>query len=61
MDAAAVLVILVTMEAMEETIAVLSDSATLRQLAQSDAELARDEGETQEQLAQAMQRRRTSA
>jgi hypothetical protein len=33
----------------------------MRQLAESDAELARGEGETQEELVEAMRRRRTSA
>lgn len=45
----------------QETIAVLSDSETLRQLAASDAELARGDGETAEALVEAMNRRRASA
>lgn len=57
----AVLISLDDLEAMEETIAILSDNDTLRQLAQSDAELARGEGETEEELADAMRRRRASA
>jgi prevent-host-death family protein len=47
-------------EAMEETIAVLSDSATVRDLLEAEAEVARGEGQTEEQLAEAMRRRRTS-
>jgi antitoxin YefM len=53
----AVLVAVDDLEALEETIAVLSDPDAMRQLAESDAEVARSEGETQEQLAQAMRRR----
>jgi PHD/YefM family antitoxin component YafN of YafNO toxin-antitoxin module len=49
------------LEALEETIAILSDSDALRQLAASDAELARGEGETEQDLAAAMHRRRKSA
>ena len=48
------------LEALEETIAILSDSDTLRQLAASDAELARDEGESEHSLAEAMRGRRAS-
>jgi prevent-host-death family protein len=47
-------------EAMEETIAVLADSATVRDLIEAEAEIARGDGETEEQLAEAMRRRRTS-
>ena len=57
----AVLVSLDDLEALEETIAILSDTDTLRQLAASDAELARGEGETEQSLADAMRRRRASA
>jgi len=49
------------LEALEETIAVLSDTDTLRQLAASDAELARGEGESEQSLAEAMRRRGASA
>ena len=49
------------LEALEETIAILSDSDTLRQLAASDAELARGEGESEQSLAEAMRGRRASA
>lgn len=45
------------LEALEETIAVLSDEAAIRQLAASDAELARGEGESEQDLTEAMRRR----
>ncbi|MEJ7707710.1 MAG: type II toxin-antitoxin system Phd/YefM family antitoxin [Nocardioidaceae bacterium] len=54
----AALVALDDLESLEETIAILSDTGAMRQLAESDAELARGDGET---LAEAMRRRRTSA
>lgn len=57
----AVLLAMADLEALEETIAVLSDSDTLRQLAASGAELARGEAGTEEFLAEAMRRRRSSA
>ncbi|WP_218615182.1 type II toxin-antitoxin system Phd/YefM family antitoxin [Pseudonocardia sp. KRD291] len=47
-------------EALEETIAVLSDDAAVRQLSSSDAELARGEGETERDLAEAMRLRRAA-
>ena len=53
----AVLIAVADLEALEETIAVLSDDDTIRQLAASDAELAAGQGETEEQLAEAMRRR----
>jgi prevent-host-death family protein len=56
----AVLLSLDDLEALEETIAILSDTDTMRQLAASDAELARSEGETQQSLADAMGRRGVS-
>lgn len=46
------------LESLEETIAVLSDAATLRALGEADAELARGEGEDQDSLAAAMRARR---
>ena len=49
------------LESLEETIAILSDQAALGQLAASDAELARGEGESEEVLAEAMLRRRPSS
>ena len=55
----AVLLAVEDLEALEETIAVLSDSEAMRQLVASDAELARGEGESEEKLAEAMRRRRS--
>lgn len=49
------------LEALEETIAVLSDVAAVQQLATSDAELARGEGESEQDLADAMRRRGRTA
>jgi antitoxin YefM len=57
----AVLLAVEDLESLEETIAVLSDGDVVRQLVDSEAELARGEGETEEQLAEAMRRRRTPA
>jgi prevent-host-death family protein len=54
----AVLVSVDDLEALEETIAVLSDTATVRRLAESDAELARGEVVEAEELAAAMAGRR---
>jgi antitoxin YefM len=54
----AVLVAVEDLEALEETIAVLSDAEAMRQLAASDAEIARGQGETEDQLDEAMRRRR---
>jgi prevent-host-death family protein len=54
----AVLIAPEDLESLEETIAILSDSETLHRLASADAELARGEGESEEQLAQAMSARR---
>jgi antitoxin YefM len=54
----AVLLAVEDLEALEETIAVLSDSDTLRQLAASDAELARGQAESEADLGEAMSRRR---
>jgi prevent-host-death family protein len=54
----AVLLAVDDLETLEETIAVLSDSEALRQLATSDAELARGEGEGLDDLNEAMRRRR---
>lgn len=57
----AVLVAVEDLDSLEETIAVLSDSSMLRALAESDAELARGEGEDERDLAAAMRARRASA
>lgn len=54
----AVLIATEDLESLEETIEILSDPDALSRLAASDAELARGEGETEEQLAQAMSERR---
>lgn len=55
----AVLLAVDDLEAMEETIAILSDAAALRALDDADAELDRGEGEDQASLAAAMEARRT--
>ncbi|MDQ1742125.1 MAG: antitoxin YefM [Pseudonocardiales bacterium] len=57
----AVLVAVDDLEAMEETIAILSDSDALRQLAEAESEISRGLGESEEELARAMQRRRRPA
>jgi antitoxin YefM len=49
------------LEALEETIAILSDSEAIRQLTASDAELARGEGESEQDLAAAMRNRGKTA
>jgi antitoxin YefM len=49
------------LEALEESIAILSDHETVRQLAASDAELARGEARIRAGLAEAMRRRRPPA
>jgi antitoxin YefM len=49
------------LEALEETIAILSDEEAVRQLTASDAELARSEGESERDLTEAMRRRRKTA
>ena len=54
----AVLVAVDDLEGSEETIAVLSNSDTVRQLVAADAELARGEGEIEKLLAEVMRRRR---
>ena len=55
---AAVLLAVDDLEALEETIAVLSDAAAMQALDRADAELARGEGEDEESLAAAMAARR---
>ena len=55
---AAVILAVDDLESLEETIAVLSDSAVMRALSEADAELARGEGESADSLAAAMQARR---
>jgi antitoxin YefM len=56
----AMLVAVEDIERLEETIAILSDPATMRRLAESDAELARGEVVSAEELAAAMRQRRSS-
>ncbi|HWG11735.1 MAG TPA: type II toxin-antitoxin system Phd/YefM family antitoxin [Streptosporangiaceae bacterium] len=53
----AVLVATEDLERLEETLSILSDSETIRRLAESDAALARGEEVTAEELAEAMRRR----
>jgi antitoxin YefM len=57
----AVLLAVDDLESLEETIAVLSNAETMRQLAQAEAEIAASQGESEEQLAEAMRRRRRTA
>jgi antitoxin YefM len=57
----AVLLSIEDLEQLEETLSVLSDPATLRRLAESDAELARGEAVSAEDLAETLRRRRSSA
>ncbi|MGH3342344.1 MAG: type II toxin-antitoxin system Phd/YefM family antitoxin [Carbonactinosporaceae bacterium] len=57
----AVLLAIEDLEALEETIAILSDPDAMRSLSDSDAELARGEGESEGSLSEAMRRRRTSS
>lgn len=56
----AVLMAVEDLESLEESIAVLSDPDTMRRLVKADAEIARGEGESAEQLNEAMRRRRAS-
>ena len=56
----AVLVAVEDLERLEETVAILSDPATMRRLADSDAELARGESVSAEELAETMRRRRAA-
>lgn len=53
----AVLVAPEDLESLEETVAILADSETLRRLSASDLELAAGKGETEADLAAAMKRR----
>jgi PHD/YefM family antitoxin component YafN of YafNO toxin-antitoxin module len=56
-EPAAVLIAVEDLKALEETISVLSDPATMARLAVSDAELARGEVVTADELATAMANR----
>ncbi|HBW19080.1 MAG: type II toxin-antitoxin system Phd/YefM family antitoxin [Streptosporangiaceae bacterium] len=53
----AVLVAVEDLEALEETLAIMRDAGTLRRLAESDAELARGEEVTADELAEALRNR----
>ena len=57
----AVLLAVEDLESLEETIAVLSDTAAVHALTESDAELARGQGEDEQTLAAAMRNRQASA
>jgi antitoxin YefM len=57
----AVLLAVEDLEALEETIAILSDSEAMRQLAEAEAEIAGGGGETEADLAHAMRRRRAQS
>lgn len=57
----AVLLSVDDLESLEETIAILSDSEALRQLAASEAELGGGEGESEATLTEGMRRRRAPA
>ncbi len=57
----AVILAVEDLERLEETIVVLSDPGTMRRLAESDAELARGESVSAEELAEAMSRRTSPA
>ncbi|HEY7144597.1 MAG TPA: type II toxin-antitoxin system Phd/YefM family antitoxin [Streptosporangiaceae bacterium] len=56
----AVLVAVEDLERLEETLAILRDPDTMRRLADSDAELARGEAVSAEELAEAMRHRRAA-
>lgn len=53
----AMLVAVEDLKRLEETVAILSDPATMRRLAESDAELARGEVVSADELAEPMRRR----
>jgi prevent-host-death family protein len=59
--ASAVLLAPEDLERLEETIAVLADNDLLRQMAQSEVDVAAGRVETADQLAEAMRQRRASA
>lgn len=56
--ASAVLVAPEDLESLEETLAILSDPETMRRLSASEGELAHGDGESESELATAMERRR---
>jgi antitoxin YefM len=53
----AILIAPADLEALEETLAIMRDAATMNRLAESDAELARGEYVSAEELAETMRRR----
>ena len=57
----AVLIAAEDLEALEETVAILSDPETMRNLQQARVEIAAGKGESAEQLAAAIEARRRSA
>jgi antitoxin YefM len=57
----AILVAVEDLEQLEETLTILRDAETMRRLAESDAELARDEAVSAEELAEAMRYRNSPA
>ncbi|HET8658393.1 MAG TPA: type II toxin-antitoxin system Phd/YefM family antitoxin [Micromonosporaceae bacterium] len=59
--ASAILIAVEDLERLEETLSILGDPATLRRLADSDAELARGETVSADELAETLQRRRSAA
>jgi antitoxin YefM len=57
----AVLLAVDDLESLEETIAVLSNAESMRRLARAESEIAAGGGESEEQLAEAIRRRRRTA
>ena len=57
----AVLISVEDLAQLEDTLAILGDPATLRRLAESDAELARGEAVSADELAETIRRRRSPA
>lgn len=57
----AVLVSVEDLERLEETVSILSDPATMQRLADSDAEIARGETVSGDELAEAIRQRREAA
>jgi antitoxin YefM len=54
----AIIISLDDLEALEETLEIMRDAATMKRLAESDAELARGEYVSADELAEAMRQRR---
>lgn len=55
----AIIISLDDLEALEETLEIMRDAATMKRLAESDAELARGEYVSADELAEAMRQRRS--